>query len=434
MGLPGALPVPNRSAIDHAVRMSLALHCRINQETKFDRKNYFYPDLAKSFQISQYDQPIGENGYVEIETSKGVSKIGITRVHQEEDTGKSIHDKSITLLDYNKSGMPLIEIVSEPDMHSKEEVTAYAKALKLLAQYLNVSDADMEKGQMRFEINMSLRKPGETKLPDYKVEVKNIGSISVLEKVVETEYVRQAAILDKGEIPQQETRGLIDMTGKTQTQRVKETAADYRYFPEPDIPSIFLDDDYVAKMKETLPELALTKKLRLKTETGLNDEVLDIFVNDLRLLAVYNDVIEKLDKSLVRELIKWLTGDFVANLGSIELHSDFKNEYLVTVISLLKEQKVTRDGAKQILLASMETGKEPASLAKELNLEMVTDDGAIDEAIKKVMAANEKAISDFKTGKNPNASMFLVGQVMKEMRGRARADEVKEKISIELGK
>jgi aspartyl-tRNA(Asn)/glutamyl-tRNA(Gln) amidotransferase subunit B len=434
LGLPGALPVPNRDAIDHAVRMSQALHCTINKETKFDRKNYFYPDLAKSFQISQYDQPIGEHGYIEIETKKGIKKIGITRVHQEEDTGKSIHDKGVTLLDYNKSGMPLVEIVSEPDMNSKDDVNAYAKALKLLAQYLEVSDADMEKGQMRFEINMSLRKPGETELPNYKVEVKNIGSISVLEKVVETEYVRQSAILDKGETPVQETRGLVDMTGKTQTQRVKETAADYRYFPEPDIPPIVLDDEYLAKMQASIPELALEKKLRLKTETGLNDEVLDILVNDLNLLNVYNSLTHSSINVFNGELVKWLTGDYAAYVNSKPVHADFKNEYLVTIISLLKEQKVTRDGAKQILAASLETGKEPTLLSKEMNLELVIDTAAIDEAIEKVMAANEKAISDYKTGKNPNAAMFLVGQVMKEMRGRANAEDVKQKIQGALEK
>jgi aspartyl-tRNA(Asn)/glutamyl-tRNA(Gln) amidotransferase subunit B len=222
------------------------------------------------------------------------------------------------------------------------------------------------------------------------------------------------------------------MTGKTQTQRVKESAADYRYFPEPDIPAIHLDDEYLEKMAASLPELALTKKLRLKQETGLNDEVLDIFINDLRLLAVYNELEPALPPNYNSDIMKWLTGDYLAFINTSTPHNDFKNEYLVTVITLLKGNKITRDGAKQILAASLTNGKEPELLAKEMNLAFVSDSGALDEAVKKVFAANEKAISDFKTGKNPNAAMFLVGQVMKEMRGRANAEEVKGKVNQTL--
>ena len=428
LGLPGALPVPNKLAIDHAVKLALALNCTISNETKFDRKNYFYPDLAKSFQISQYDQPIGYKGYIEVETSLGIKRIGITRVHQEEDTGKSLHEKGQTLLDYNKSGVPLIEIVSEPDMRSKEEVTAYAKALKLVAQYLKISDADMEKGQMRFEVNMSLRKFGETALPKYKVEVKNIGSISVLEKVIETEYQRQSALLDNGETPKQETRGLVDMNGKTQSQRSKETEADYRYFPEPDIPPIILEVDYIEAIRKELPELALTRKQKLRDDLKLNDEILDTLVNDLRLLSIVDTTFANLSLELKAESIKWLTGDYLAFINQSEVNSTFKDEYVSEIAEMVLTKKVTRDGGKQILADTLISGKKPADVATEKNLTIVTDSGAITEAIDKILKANEKAISDFKSGKNPNAIMFLVGQVMKEMRGRANAKEVEELI------
>lgn len=432
LGLPGALPVPNKEALDAALRIARALHCEINKETKFDRKNYFYPDLAKSYQISQYDQPVGEHGYLTIETSKGVKKIGITRVHQEEDTGKSMHEKGLTMVDYNKSGCALVEIVSEPDISSKEEVTAYAKALKLLVQYLGVSDADMEKGQMRFEINMSLRKPGETELPSYKVEVKNIGSISVLEKVVETEYVRQSELLDKGEIPKQETRGLVDMTGKTQSQRSKETAADYRYFPEPDIPSIHFTEEQIAAIDASLPELAIEKKMRLKEETNVNEEVLDILVNDLRLVEISEELLKNQTPEMKGEIVKWLTGDYVAYINVKAPHSAFANSTIIDIITLLKAGKVTRDGAKQILAASLETGKNAEILAKELNVEIVQDTNALKTAIAETISANEKAVADYKSGKNPNAVMYLVGQVMKAMRGRANAQEVEALIKEQL--
>ncbi len=263
-------------------------------------------------------------------------------------------------------------------------------------------------------------------MPKYKVEIKNIGSISVLEKVIDSEYARQAVLLDNGEMPPQETRGLVDMTGKTQSQRSKGDSADYRYFPEPDIPPIHLTDEYLETLKKTLPELPLDKKLRLKTETGLHDEVLDIFVNDKRLLVAAEKI--GTNPELQAEIIKWITGDYAAYINTTEPHESFEPTYIVSIIKLLQAQKITRDGAKQLLAASLQTGKDPETLATEMNLSIVTDAGAIDEAIKKVMAANEKAVADYKSGKNPNAVMFLVGQVMKEMRGRANAAETEKKI------
>jgi len=263
LGLPGALPTINKKAIDLCLKLAIALNCKINRLTKFDRKNYFYPDLPKGYQITQYDLPIGYDGFLEIDVDKDSRRIRIARVHQEEDTGKSIHEGDFTLLDFNKSGVALIEIVTMPDFTEVKEVIEYAKELKRIVRYLDISNADMEKGQMRFELNISLREAGSSELPDYKVEVKNIGSISVLEKVINFEIKRQSELLDKGEKPAQETRGIRDMTGATVSQRFKEGSSDYIYFPEPDLPPIEFDDKLIQSISLQIIELPRVKRDRL---------------------------------------------------------------------------------------------------------------------------------------------------------------------------
>ena len=260
-GLPGAIPVPNKTAIEKVIKLALALNCKINQETKFDRKNYFYPDLPKGYQISQYDQPIGHEGYIEIEVEGDNRRIRIQRVHIEEDTAKSLHSAADTLIDYNKSGVPLVEIVTYPDFASINEVVLFAKRLKQIVRYLGVSDAEMQKGQMRFELNISV-KPDTmpaNELPKYKVEVKNIGSISVLEKVLNFEVKRQSELLEKGEEIKSQTRGLKDMTGETLFQRSKETADDYRYFPEPDIPPLQITESQISEIRKQIPLLSFMR-------------------------------------------------------------------------------------------------------------------------------------------------------------------------------
>ncbi len=429
-GLPGALPVPNKRAVELCIKAALALNCTINADTKFDRKNYFYPDLPKGYQISQYDQPIGYDGEIEIETSNGLKRIGITRIHQEEDTGKSIHHNVETLLDFNKSGVPLIEIVSEPDFRTKEEVTAYCKRLRQIVRYLDISNADMEKGEMRFELNMSLRRTGETEMPKYKVEVKNIASISVLEKVIESEIKRHTEILDNGELPKQETRGLVDMTGATTSQRSKENEADYRYFPEPDIPLIEISSDMIAKIQEELVELPQAKKNRYINTLKIDANAAETIITDVQTYKEFESMIDGVETSIIPDLAKWYTGEYFALANNSQMHSDFNLKALVELISLLTTKKITRANAKEALEISYTTGEEIQSIIKSKGFEVVNDMGKIEEVVDTIMKNNEKAVADAK--QNPNAAMFLVGQAMRELKGQADAQSIKDLIMSKL--
>jgi len=422
LGLPGALPVPNQAAIDMCVKIAIALNCKINNETKFDRKNYFYPDLPKGYQISQYDQPIGEHGFLEIDINGDARRIRINRVHQEEDTGKSIHKGDYTLLDFNKSGVPLVEIVSEPDMTSVEEVIKYAKRLRQIVRYLDTSNANMERGEMRFELNMSLRSFGQKKLPNYKVEVKNIGSISVLEKVINFEYKRQAELLNSGKIPKQETRGLVDMSGATFPQRLKEGEADYRYFPEPDIPPIVFEKAYIEKIKSEIPELPSEKKWRYIKEFDLEPDSAETIVVSKKKSEFFEKMIKNVkDKEIIALAAKWYIGDF-AMLSKEYKNIDFNPEYLLELIMLIHENKITGKAAKEVLVEVFKNGERPSEIVSKKGLEKVTDEGKIREIVNKVMKDNPKVVDDVKT--KPNAIKFLIGQVMRETKGKVDPETV----------
>lgn len=419
LGLPGALPVPNREALDLCIKLSLALNCSINLETKFDRKNYFYPDLPKAYQISQYDKPVGYDGYLEIDIDGDARRLRITRVHQEEDTGKSIHSEDVTKLDFNKSGCPLIEVVSEPDMTSKKEVIKFAKRLRQIVRYLDISNADMEKGEMRFELNMSLRKTGDKGLPDYKVEVKNIGSISVLEKVIDYEIERQSKILAGGNLPDQETRGLKDMTGTTLSQRKKEGEADYRYFPEPDIPPIHLTKAKIDSIRKEMVELPQAKKWRYIREYDLEPDTVETIVSSIKRYQFFEDMIKGVhENKIINELAKWQIGDYAAlkNSGKFDI-SNVTPGHLRELVTILFEGKITGKVAKKVLEESFRTGLMPSEIVKEKNLESISDESEIEKVVDKVIASNQKVVEDVE--KNPNAIGFLVGQVMKETKGKA---------------
>lgn len=436
-GLPGALPVANKAAFDKAIKLALALNCRVNEKTKFDRKNYFYPDLPKGYQISQYDQPIGENGFVEIEVEGDTRRIRVQRVHLEEDTGKSIHgDNDETLLDYNKSGVPLLEIVTYPDFETVEEVILFAKRLRQIVRYVDLSDAQMQKGQMRFELNISVKPdnlPSNT-LPDYKVEVKNIGSISVLEKVLNFEVKRQTELLEKGEVIKTQTRGLKGMTGETIFQRSKESADDYRYFPEPDIPPLTITNEQVETITHSMPELPAQRKTRYM-QLGLEGEQADIFVEDFDKGNWFDSLIENLeDKSLVKENAKWVVGDISGQLEKRGLDiSVVSQKDLIFLTTLVKENQISGTIAKDVINQLFETeGKSAEEIIKEQNLVQISDSSEIEQFVKQVIDENQKVVAD--VSRNPNAIKFLVGQIMRLSKGKVNPkiaeDELKKALNI----
>jgi aspartyl-tRNA(Asn)/glutamyl-tRNA(Gln) amidotransferase subunit B len=439
LGLPGALPVPNKLAFEKCIKLSLALNCTINKETKFDRKNYFYPDLPKGYQISQYDQPVGYEGYVEIEIDGDSRRVRIQRVHMEEDTGKSLHDKGDeTLLDYNKSGIPLIEIVTYPDFETIEEVILFAKRLKQIVRYLDVSDAEMQKGQMRFELNISMKPDSmpHGQLPDYKVEVKNIGSISVLEKVMNFEMKRQVELLEKGEKIKSQTRGLKGMTGETLFQRSKETSDDYRYFPEPDIPPINITDEQLSAIKSQIPELPHERKLRYMN-LGLEGEQADIFVEDrekgdwfdqvIKLSAISFEPSES--KRLLKECAKWIVGDISFQLEKKNIKisdSPVSQEDLIKLIELMGNNKISGTIAKDVVSQSFETRKNVLEIITENNLIQISDSSDVEAYAKQAIDENQKVVSDI--AKNPNAIKFLVGQVMRLSKGKVNPKVAEEEL------
>ncbi len=395
LGLPGALPVANKKAIEWTIKLGLALGCKINTLSKFDRKHYFYPDLPKGYQISQYDLPFCYDG--KVGTSLG--SIGITRVHLEEDTGKLIHQKvngrDVSLIDFNRSSVPLVEIVSEPEIYSSVQAKEYAKKLRQVIRYLDISDCDMEKGGMRLEANISLQKKGETKLPNYKVELKNINSFRFLERGIEYEIKRQKEILDSGKTPDQETRGFNSEKGITYTQRSKEEAADYRYFPDPDLPPIRIDDKWMSEIKSTEPELI--------------DLVFTRWEKDY-----------KIDRKLTELLFE--TAEESKKLD--EIFSNFAKQKLPV-------DKLVNAIVNKKLLINLFTTKveEIISLFKKsIAVDDVSDEQLI-EIIKKILSINQKAVADYKSGKT-NVINFLVGMVMREAKKKIEFKRL-EKLIIE---
>lgn len=381
LGLPGALPVPNRKALEWCIKIGKALNCKINLNTKFDRKHYSYPDLPKGYQISQYDEPVAVKGSLTV----GGKSFGITRVHMEEDTGKLQHAGEDSLVDFNRSGVPLVEIVTEPDFTNSDEVKEFLQQLHTIIRYLTVSDADMEKGSMRMEPNISLRKVGETTLPNYKVEVKNINSFNFVKKAIDFELKRQAVILDEGKVPAQETRGFDEKSMKTVSQRSKEEAHDYRYFPEPDIPPFRFTQTYIDSID--LPELPLAKINRYVAELKLKQTDAQILTKDIETIKYFEHIVEI---------------------------TDFEPQ---KIANLIINNKVSTDLSTEDFITQAKT-----QLAAK-----TTDLPALILAITKVLAANADAVTNYKSGKL-SSLMFLVGQVMKEMKGQADPTTTKEEL------
>jgi aspartyl-tRNA(Asn)/glutamyl-tRNA(Gln) amidotransferase subunit B len=440
MGHPGTLPVINMDAVRKVVKTGIALNCEIPKYSKFDRKNYFYPDLPKGYQISQYDKPFCLKGFLEIDGKK----IGITRVHLEEDTGRLIHPsgEDYSLVDFNRAGVPLMELVTEPDIKSAQEARKFAEELQLILRYLGVSSADMEKGQMRVEVNISLNK-GAKKLGT-KVEIKNLNSFRSVEKGIEFEIKRQEEVLESGGSVIQETRGWDDARGVTVSQREKEEAQDYRYFPEPDLPvHHFKTDDPINKIKSEVPELPQQKRDRFKKEYGMEGKSIEVFVQNREFGEYFEKVMSEFlcwlkdegekepskDKFfkvakfcanyLITDLLGLLSGDKIDDKDFIITPENFA-EY----ITLIYEGKISSKIAKMVLAEMYKTGADPSHVIEEKGWTQIEDQGEIEKIIKEVISKNSKAVDDFHKGKE-NAFQFLVGQIMAQSRGKAKPEMVR---------
>lgn len=447
-GQPGAIPTINREAVEKALMFGLALSCEIPEYSKFDRKNYFYPDLPKGYQISQYDMPLNGRGNLELVVDGKQRTIGITRAHLEEDAGKLMHPAgaNYSLVDYNRAGTPLLEIVSEPDIRTSEEAKTYLQQLQTIARYLGVSDADMEKGHLRCDANISLRKEGEKGLPSYKVEIKNMNSFRSVANAIEYEIKRQSEILDEGKVPANETRGWQDDKGITVSQRSKEESQDYRYFPEPDLPMLHLSSEYIDELRRKLPELPENRKKRFVTEFNIAEKDAEILVNYKELSEYFEEAVSELDEwlevekgqdrnKLVKTAANWTIGQFLSLLNEHSIKpadSKITQENFAELIKLIGQGKVSQLAARDVFAKMFETGEDPHVILDELGLHQVSDEGALLSAVKKVIEANPKGVEDAKV-KGEKAFGFLVGQTMKELKGKGNPQKINELLKKELG-
>lgn len=436
LGLPGALPVLSRQAVESAISAAIALHCTINSFSRFARKNYFYPDLPKGYQISQYDQPLAEHGYVDIHTGAGEKRIGVTRVHMEDDAGKSIHDgfrdsDRYTYVDLNRSGTPLIEIVSEPDMRSSDEAYAYLTEIKQVMQFIGVSDCDMEKGQLRCDANVSVRLKGAPKFGT-KAEVKNLNSFRFLKMALEYEIERQIEIVESGRKVQQETRLFNTETGTTIGMRSKEHAHDYRYFPEPDLVPLRVSEHWLGEVKARLPELPADRRKRYMSDYGVREYDAQVLTLD-RATGDYFERALKMSGD-GRVTANWLTGDLTGLLkaaGKEIGNSPVTPEHLGELVVLINKGELSGKLAKDILPKMFETGDGPATIAEREGLKQISDTGATEKIVEDVIAANPKQVEQYRSGKTAVLG-FLVGQVMKASRGQANPATVNTVLKAKL--
>jgi aspartyl-tRNA(Asn)/glutamyl-tRNA(Gln) amidotransferase subunit B len=423
LGLPGALPVLNRHAVELAIEASLALGCTVNPQSIFARKNYFYPDLPKGYQISQYDQPLAEHGFVDVTVNGESRRIGVTRVHMEDDAGKSIHDgfkdsERYTYVDLNRSGTPLIEIVSEPDIRTSEEAHAYLTEMKQVMQYLNVSTCDMEKGHLRCDANVSVRLRGATKLGT-KAEVKNLNSFKFLKMALDHEIVRQVALIESGGRVVQETRLYNPDTDETISMRSKEHAHDYRYFPEPDLLPLRISEAWRESVRAKMPELPASRRRRFVDNLGLREYDADV-LTATRAMSEYFEKVAAVSGD-ARAAANWVMGDLPALLKqeSKEIEdSPVSAENLGGLLKLMGQGKLTGKLAKEVFAKMAVTNETAETIMQREGLESISDEGALGKIIDDVIAANPKQVEQFKSGKQQVIG-FLVGQVMKNSRGQA---------------
>jgi aspartyl-tRNA(Asn)/glutamyl-tRNA(Gln) amidotransferase subunit B len=451
-GQPGILPTINEEAVRLGLMMGMALNCEIPEFSKFDRKHYFYPDLPKAYQISQYDKPIAQKGYVDITVDGVTKRIGITRAHLEEDAGKNMHPEGLpySLVDYNRAGAPLLEIVTEPDIESAAEAKAFLQELRNIVRYIGAGSADMEKGTMRLEPNISVRKPGETTLPKYKVEVKNINSFKFAEQAIEYEIARHIEQLESGVMPKQVTMGWNEKENRTVEQRSKEEANDYRYFPEPDLPVMRFSQSFLDGIRATIPELPAAKRKRFVEEYNLPLADIAALMDWKELNGFFEDVVSELQEwytndipgpkkdigVLAKAAANWCIQDFSALLNAAHQNPEDSNisaSHLAQLIRLVIDGTISSSAAKQVLVRMQETGAEPTEIVNDLGLAQVSDAGAIEAALKIVLEANPKAVADYKAGQEKSFG-FLVGMAMKELRGKGNPQVVNELLKDLLAK
>lgn len=419
-GMPGALPVLNRQVVEYALAVGLATNCSVNQYCKFDRKNYFYPDNPQNYQISQLYLPICHDGWVEIETAAGRKKIGIHEIHMEEDAGKLIHDEweDCSLVDYNRSGVPLIEIVSEPDMRNADEVIAYLEKLRLTIQYLGASDCKLQEGSMRADVNLSVREVGA---PDFgtRTEMKNLNSFKAIARAVEGERARQIELLEDGKKVVQETRRWDDNKESSHAMRSKEDAQDYRYFPDPDLTPIRISDEWIGRIRAAQPEFQTEKVRRYQEEYGLPQYDADILTSSRHLADIFEQTVELCKKP--KEVSNWLMTDGMRLLKEHEKDvedMDFSPVNLAKLVALVDKNIISRTVAKNVFEAVFAEDVDPEAYVEENRLKVVHDEAALKKIIEELLLANPQSAADFKAGKE-KAMGFIVGQTMRAMKGKA---------------
>lgn len=434
LGLPGALPVLNKAVVEYAIKAGLAFNCHIATETRMDRKNYFYPDLVKGFQISQNDIPLCSNGYIEIDTENGPKKVRIRRIHIEEDTGKSIHTESgDSLLDYNRSGVPLIEIVTEPDMNSKEEAQKFLESLKSTLQYIEVSDCKMEEGSLRCDINLNVVDE-ERNVKSKITEIKNLNSFSAVGKAIEYEVERHIALLEAGKNTERETRRWNEVENKTVVMRTKEEAADYRYGTEPDIAPIKIDEEWIEEIRRTMPELPRNKKMRFMKEYNLPEYDAEVLTQSKDLSFFFEETVKLSEDP--KQVSNWVMGDVLRRLNheGIEIKDlKFTPKDLADLLKLINEGKISNNIGKKVLREMFETGKKPNAIVEEQGLVQISDENQLREIVNKVLDENEQSVMDYKNGKT-KAMGFIIGQVMKATRGKANPQLVNKIVKEMLDK
>lgn len=432
LGLPGGLPVLNENVVKYATMAGIALNCEIQKRSKFDRKNYFYPDLTKGFQITQDDMPICTNGYLQIEGDKGPKKVGIRQIQMEEDTAKSLHNDTETLMDYNRCGVPLIEIVSQPDMSSGKEAREFLEKLKATLRYIGISDCKMEEGSLRCDVNVNIvdestgRKTAVT-------EVKNLNSFRGVEKAIDFEVERHKKLLENNENEIRTTRRWDDANNETILMRVKYTVADYRFAPEGDLPPVVLEDDYEEKIRSIMPELPEAKKKRFMAEYKIPEYDASVLTSVQDLSDFYEEVVKHFDDYNMAS--NWVMTEVLRRVDDIEeaFEIPFESKDLADLLNEIKKGSINNNAGKKVLREMFETGKKPLDIIKEKGLVQISDSSEIEELVDKVLSENPQSIDDFKAGKD-RALGFLVGQVMKASRGKANPQIVNEMLVEKLNK